>query len=167
MDKLHLTSATLKKRRLDLGLTQAELAARAGIEQSQVSKIERNLDVRLSTLMRLLTALDLDLLLAPRIRPGATVGTNDATLPLPTVEVRGAMGQPPHFDTPFQRPTGRDYPIPGTSDRFRPKTGTLLERFAISDDEDDTKPLPPRPKPSLPPARSPRPARPPPRTRKK
>ena len=168
MDRLNLPSGILKQRRLDMGLTQADLAARAGIEQSQVSKIERSLDVRLSTLMRLLTALDLDLLLAPRTRPGAIVGTIKATLPLPRAEMRGAMGQPPHFDPPFQRPTGHDYPIPGTSDRFRPKTGTLLDRFAISDDEDDTQYFPPRPGRTLPPARSPRSGPPPPpRTRKK
>src|SRR5665213_697243 len=167
MDTLHLTSVVLKQRRLNLGLTQAELAARAGIEQSQVSKIERNLDVRLSTLTRLLTALDVDLLLAPRTRTGAVVGTIEATHPLPRMEMREARGQPPHFDTPFQYPTGRDYPNPSTSDPFRPKTGTLLDRFAISDDDNNTKPMPSRPRSSLPRARSPRLASRPPRPRKK
>src|SRR5665213_917541 len=159
MDKLHLTPTVLKQRRLNLGLTQAELAARAGIEQSQVSKIERNLDVRLSTLTRLLTALDVDLLLAPRTRTGAVVGAIEATHPLPRVEMREARGQPIHFDSPFQYPTGRDYP--------NPKAGTLLDRFAISDDDDNTKPMPSRPRSSLPRARSPRPASRPSRTRKK
>jgi transcriptional regulator with XRE-family HTH domain len=167
MAKLNLPSEILKQRRLDLGLTQADLAARAGIEQSQVSKIERSLDVRLSTFMRLLTALDLDLLLLPRTRPGAIVGTINATLPPLKAEMRGAIGQPPHFDVPFQHPKGHDYPIAGTSDRFRPKTGTLLERFAIPDDEDDVKSPPPRPGPALPPTRSRRSAPAPPRARKK
>jgi transcriptional regulator with XRE-family HTH domain len=102
MAKPNLPAEILKQRRLDLGLTQAGLADRAGIEQSQVSKIERNLDVRLSTLMKLLTALDLDLLLAPRIR------------------------------------SGPESPIHATSRRSLPKAGTLLERFAIPDEEDDT-----------------------------
>lgn len=167
MAKSNLPSDVLKQRRLDMGLTQAELAARAGIEQSQVSKIERSLDVRLSTLMKLLTALDLDLVLAPRPRPGAIAGTINATLRPPKAEMRAVMGQSPHFDPPFQRPTGHDYPIAGTADRFRPRTGTLLDRFAISDDEDDTKTSPPRPGLSLPRARSPRSAPPPPRIRKK
>jgi transcriptional regulator with XRE-family HTH domain len=165
MTKLNMPSGILKQRRLDLGLTQSDLAARAGVEQSQVSKIERSLDVRLTTLMRLLTALDLDLLLAPRTRPGANAGTINALLPLPRAETRGAMGQPPHFDPPFQRPAGHDYPIPGTSDRFRPKAGTLLDRFAIPDDEDDARSSLPRQRPGPPHTRSPR-AR-PHRTRKK
>ncbi len=111
MAKPPLPSERLKQRRLDLGLTQAELASRAGIEQSQVSKLERNLDVRLSTLAKILTALDLDLAFVPRARPGA-----------PSV--------------PASHPDTRSYPIPGTSERFVPKTGTLLDRFAIPDDEE-------------------------------
>jgi transcriptional regulator with XRE-family HTH domain len=166
MTKQNLPSNILKQRRLEMGLTQADLAARAGIEQSQVSKIERSLDVRLSTLMKLLTALDLELLLAPRARPGAIAGAIDATLPGARAELRGAMGEPPHFDPPFQHPTGHDYPLPGTSGRFRPATGTLLDRFAIPDDEDD---IGPRPASSLRPARSTRSANPSPpaRTRKR
>ena len=58
----------LKRRRAALGLSQADVASRAGIEQSQVSKLERGLDVRLSTLMKLLTALELGLDVAPRVR---------------------------------------------------------------------------------------------------
>src|SRR5260221_12249302 len=111
MAKPFLPSERLKQRRLDLGLSQAELASRAGIEQSQVSKFERNLDVRLSTLAKILTALDLDLAFVPRARPGA------ASVPASHSDVRG-------------------YPIPGTSERFVPKTGTLLDRFAIPDDEE-------------------------------
>jgi transcriptional regulator with XRE-family HTH domain len=129
-------SGYLKQRRLELGLTQAELASRAGIEQSQISKLERNLDVRLSTLMKVLTALDLDLELVPRARPGSNVGEMPATLPVPTIDMHGTASQPPHFDVPFQRPTGDSYPIPGTSQRFRPKIGTLLDRFAIPDDDE-------------------------------
>lgn len=71
----------LKRRRVALGLSQADVASRAGIEQSQVSKLERGLDVRLSTLMKILTALDLDLDIVPRARPG-TLETQPTPLAL-------------------------------------------------------------------------------------
>ena len=136
MDNPHF-SDSIKARRKELGLPQGEVASRAGIEQSQVSKLERGLDVRLSTLMKVLTALDLEVSLVPRPRPGTITGG-------------------PAMPTPFERPSGSSYPIPGSTDRFTPKTesllerlgtsgdnrfiskaGSLLERFGISDDDDD------------------------------
>jgi len=51
---------TLRKRRRILELSQRELAARAGIGEKHLGEIERGLrDPRLSTLLRLLDALDL------------------------------------------------------------------------------------------------------------
>lgn len=47
-------------------LTQAQVAQRSGIQQRQVSVIERGGDVMLSTLKKLAQALDLELRLVPR-----------------------------------------------------------------------------------------------------
>lgn len=58
-------AALIKARRQELGLTQAEVAFRAGIEQSHVSKIERNLNVQFGTLLKLLRALDLEFEIKP------------------------------------------------------------------------------------------------------
>ncbi|MGH6629539.1 MAG: helix-turn-helix domain-containing protein [Burkholderiales bacterium] len=57
---------TLKQRRTELGLTQREVARRGGIEQRQVSTFERGGDVTLSTLLKLTSALEMELLPVPR-----------------------------------------------------------------------------------------------------
>jgi len=49
----------LARRRLDLGITQAEAADRAGIGKRTVERIEAGLDTQASTLIRLLRVLDL------------------------------------------------------------------------------------------------------------
>ncbi|SCM79568.1 Uncharacterized HTH-type transcriptional regulator y4dL (fragment) [uncultured Pleomorphomonas sp.] len=62
----HIASR-LKEARQDKGLSQRELAARSGVPQSHISKIEANaVDLRLSSLAALAHALDLELLLIPR-----------------------------------------------------------------------------------------------------
>jgi DNA-binding Xre family transcriptional regulator len=57
----------LKRLRLMRGLTQKELAQRAQVVQSHVSKTEAGSDVRLSTMLRLIDALGCRLSL--RVRP--------------------------------------------------------------------------------------------------
>lgn len=57
---------TARARRLALGLSQAEVARRSGIQQRQVSVFERGGEVTLSTLLKLTKALDLELLAVPR-----------------------------------------------------------------------------------------------------
>jgi predicted transcriptional regulator len=53
------TSADLKERRTELGLTQSELADRADVSQPLIARIEGgDVDPRLSTLRRIVTALD-------------------------------------------------------------------------------------------------------------
>jgi transcriptional regulator with XRE-family HTH domain len=55
-------SAALTARRVDLGLSQTEVAARMGTSQSAVARLESGLsDVRLSTLERYAAALGLQL----------------------------------------------------------------------------------------------------------
>jgi transcriptional regulator with XRE-family HTH domain len=61
-----LLHETIRVRRIALGLSQAEAARRAGIQQRQVSLFERGGDVTLATLTKLAQALDLELLLVPR-----------------------------------------------------------------------------------------------------
>jgi transcriptional regulator with XRE-family HTH domain len=76
---------TLKDARIALGLTQRELAVRAGLGQNRLALIETGeVDVRTSTLVQLARALDLELVLAPlRVLPavqsliGAQPGHSD------------------------------------------------------------------------------------------
>ena len=56
---------TIRARRLALGLSQAEVARRSGIQQRQVSTFERGGDVTLSTLLKLAQALDVELIPVP------------------------------------------------------------------------------------------------------
>lgn len=56
----------IRAHRLSLGISQAEAASRAGIQQRQVSLFERGGDVTLSTLMKLAQALDVELVVVPR-----------------------------------------------------------------------------------------------------
>lgn len=56
----------IRARRLALGLSQAEVARRSGIQQRQVSTFERGGDVTLSTLLKLAQALDVELVPVPR-----------------------------------------------------------------------------------------------------
>lgn len=57
---------TIRARRLALGLSQIEVARRSGIQQRQVSIFERGGDVTLSTLLKLVQALDMEILPVPR-----------------------------------------------------------------------------------------------------
>jgi transcriptional regulator with XRE-family HTH domain len=57
---------TIRARRLALGLSQAEVARRSGIQQRQVSTFERGGDITLSTLLKLAQALDVELIPVPR-----------------------------------------------------------------------------------------------------
>ena len=57
---------TIRARRLALGLSQIEAARRSGIQQRQVSLFERGGDVTLSTLLKLVQALDMELVPVPR-----------------------------------------------------------------------------------------------------
>ena len=61
--KIH---AAIRARRLAQELSQAEIARRSGLQQRQVSLVERGGDVMLSTLLKLGQALDLELLAVPR-----------------------------------------------------------------------------------------------------
>lgn len=58
---------TLRDARIGRGLSQRELAERAGLGQNRLARIEAGgVDLRTSTLVQLARALDLELILAPR-----------------------------------------------------------------------------------------------------
>lgn len=57
----------LRRRRRELGLTQRELAARAGLRQGTISQVENGLEtMKLRTVMDLLRALELEIAIQPR-----------------------------------------------------------------------------------------------------
>jgi len=57
----------LREARLAQGVRQAELSQRAGVPQSHISRIEANtVDLRVSSLLSLAHALDMEVVLAPR-----------------------------------------------------------------------------------------------------
>ena len=57
-----------RERRRKLGLTQEQLAERVGVRQKTVSEIENSGTARLSTVLRALSELDLELVVRPRTR---------------------------------------------------------------------------------------------------
>ncbi len=62
-----IISSLLKEARKAKGLSQRELAMRSGVPQSHISKIEASfVDLRVSSLFALASALDLELVLVPR-----------------------------------------------------------------------------------------------------
>jgi HTH-type transcriptional regulator/antitoxin HipB len=59
--------AILRRRRKSLGLSQAELSQRISLRQASISALEAaEADAKLSTLMELLAALNLELVVRPR-----------------------------------------------------------------------------------------------------
>lgn len=73
---------TLKGARVAKGLSQRALGRRTGVPQSHVSKIENGgADIRLSSLIELARALDLDLRLIPRKAGPAVDGVVRSTAP--------------------------------------------------------------------------------------
>lgn len=66
MKNLSEISKALIKRRNDLSLDQADMKSRIGMSQQQYSKIESTGEMRLSTLLRVLEGLELELKLVPK-----------------------------------------------------------------------------------------------------
>lgn len=61
--------AALRRFRRGRELTQVQLASRAGLRQATVSQVENGLEtVKLSTVMELVRALDLEVILQPRTK---------------------------------------------------------------------------------------------------
>ena len=64
----------MRRRRRALDLTQANLAAQTDLRQATVSSAEAGEPMQLDTLFTLLAALDLEIVLRPRTKGGASVG---------------------------------------------------------------------------------------------
>lgn len=76
---------SLRKRRVLHGLKQADVAAKLGMRQSQISTIERGLvSPRLSTVQDIARVLDLELMLIPRQLVAVVSGLVDAEREHPT-----------------------------------------------------------------------------------
>ncbi|CAH0225717.1 Antitoxin HipB [Rahnella aquatilis] len=68
MRTLNELPTLLKQRRRQLGLSQQDMRMRTGMTQQQYQKIEAGADPRLSTLLRILEGMELELMLVPRQR---------------------------------------------------------------------------------------------------
>ncbi|MBS0968763.1 helix-turn-helix domain-containing protein [Chimaeribacter arupi] len=74
MKKLDELAGILKQRRQALALNQHDMLMKIGMSQQQYQRIEAGGDVRLSTLLRVLEGMDLELQLVPRERGGQPEG---------------------------------------------------------------------------------------------
>ena len=87
----------LKTAREGKGLSQRALSKRAGLTQAQISSVENAGDAKLSSLVELARALDLEVTLVPR-----------KTLPAITSIVRAATADVPPYDNEPAYRLGRD-----------------------------------------------------------
>jgi len=62
---------SIRERRRKLGLTQEQLAEKVGVRQRTISDVESVGAARIDTLLRMLVALDLELLVRPRTKGSA------------------------------------------------------------------------------------------------
>ena len=62
---IELSSGSGKRRR-ELGLKQSDMLMKIGMSQQQYQRVEAGHDMRVSTLLRVLEGMGLDLLIAPR-----------------------------------------------------------------------------------------------------
>jgi HTH-type transcriptional regulator/antitoxin HipB len=63
---------SIRERRRQLGLTQEQLAEKVGVRQRTISDVESAGAARIDTLLRMLVALDLELLVRPRTKGSAS-----------------------------------------------------------------------------------------------
>ena len=63
---------SIRERRRKLGLTQEQLAEKVGVRQRTISDVESAGAARVDTLLRMLVALDLELLVRPRTKGSAS-----------------------------------------------------------------------------------------------
>ena len=66
MKTLTELSSAIGKRRRDLGLKQSDMLMKIGMSQQQYQRVETGHDVRVSTLLRVLEGIGLELLIVPR-----------------------------------------------------------------------------------------------------
>jgi len=66
MDKIENITKLLSDRRKELGMEQADMYMRIGMKQQQYQRIEAGSDIKISTLLRVLEGLDLELSITPK-----------------------------------------------------------------------------------------------------
>lgn len=72
MKSLEEISTLLAEQRRKLGIEQKDMYMRIGMKQQQYQRIEAGSDVKLSTLLRVLEGLDLELSISPKQSKGHT-----------------------------------------------------------------------------------------------
>ncbi|MDD1784217.1 helix-turn-helix transcriptional regulator [Enterovibrio sp. ZSDZ35] len=75
-------AALLIEQRKKLGIEQKDMYMRIGMKQQQYQRIEAGSDVKLSTLLRVLEGLDLELSISPKGTPADTTGFSRAGVEL-------------------------------------------------------------------------------------
>ncbi len=70
MKNIDEIAALLTKQRKSLNIEQKDMYMRIGMKQQQYQRIERGSDLKLSTLLRVLEGLDLELSITPKGRKG-------------------------------------------------------------------------------------------------
>ncbi|MBY6199357.1 helix-turn-helix domain-containing protein [Vibrio hangzhouensis] len=78
MKSLDEISTLLAEQRRKLGIEQKDMYMRIGMKQQQYQRIESGSDVKLSTLLRVLEGLDLELSISPKQSKGHTAPIEDA-----------------------------------------------------------------------------------------
>ncbi|BEN47857.1 transcriptional regulator [Serratia marcescens] len=66
MRKLSEISALLKAKRIELGWSQKDFLMKIGMTQQQYQRVESGSDMRMSTLLRILAAMDLEYVIVPK-----------------------------------------------------------------------------------------------------
>ena len=66
MRKLSELSKILKEKRRELGWSQKDFLMKIGMTQQQYQRIESGSDIRMSTLLRILAAMDLEYVIVPK-----------------------------------------------------------------------------------------------------
>ncbi len=78
MKNIDEIAALLIEQRKKLGIEQKDMYMRIGMKQQQYQRIEAGSDVKLSTLLRVLEGLELELSIAPKGRRDLSVSTASA-----------------------------------------------------------------------------------------
>lgn len=78
MKNIDEIAALLIEQRKNLGIEQKDMYMRIGMKQQQYQRIEAGSDVKLSTLLRVLEGLDLELSIAPKSRKAPPVPVDKA-----------------------------------------------------------------------------------------
>ncbi|MGR5069289.1 helix-turn-helix domain-containing protein [Vibrio alfacsensis] len=100
MKSLEEIATLLTEQRKKLGIEQKDMYMRIGMKQQQYQRIEAGSDVKLSTLLRVLEGLDLELSISPKQSKGHTAPKED-TFKNQSQETKGESLQDDEDDLGF------------------------------------------------------------------